>query len=44
MTVSWLGKEDTGLTDKLAEETPGILNWALDGLARLERGGRITDV
>jgi putative DNA primase/helicase len=43
MTVSWLGKEDTGLTEKLAAEMPGILNWALDGLARLQRNGRITD-
>ncbi|MFD7370420.1 DNA primase family protein [Streptomyces mirabilis] len=42
MTVSWLGKEDTELTDKLAAELPGILNWALMGLARLEREGRIT--
>ncbi|MFM9595798.1 phage/plasmid primase, P4 family [Streptomyces scabiei] len=42
MTVSWLGKEDTALTDKLAAELPGILNWALLGLARLERDGRIT--
>ena len=43
MMVSWLGKEDTGLTGKLAAEMPGILNWALDGLARLERTGRITE-
>lgn len=43
MTVSWLGKEDTALTDKLAAEMPGILNWALDGLARLERQGHITE-
>lgn len=43
MTVSWLGKEDTELTDKLASEMPGILNWALDGLARLERQGHITE-
>ncbi|BDH08404.1 DNA primase family protein [Streptomyces seoulensis] len=42
MTVSWLGKEDTTLTDRLAAEMPGILNWALDGLARLQRAGRIT--
>ncbi|WP_240439410.1 DNA primase family protein [Streptomyces europaeiscabiei] len=42
MTVSWIGKEDTALTDKLAAELPGILNWALKGLARLERDGRIT--
>ncbi|MEU9346379.1 phage/plasmid primase, P4 family [Streptomyces sp. NPDC048278] len=43
MTVSWLGKEDTTLTDKLAAEMPGILNWALEGLARLEATGRITE-
>jgi putative DNA primase/helicase len=42
MTVSWLGKEDTALTDKLAAELPGILNWALLGLARLERDGHLT--
>ena len=42
MTVSWLGKEDTGLTDRLAQQLPGILNWALLGLARLERNGRLT--
>ncbi|MFF9117282.1 phage/plasmid primase, P4 family [Streptomyces massasporeus] len=42
MTVSWLGKEDTELTDKLAAELPGILNWALLGLARLERDGHLT--
>ncbi|MCM2427559.1 DNA primase family protein [Streptomyces sp. RKAG337] len=43
MTVSWLGKEDTTLTGKLAQEMPGILNWALDGLARLQQNGRITE-
>ncbi|MEU3514165.1 phage/plasmid primase, P4 family [Streptomyces sp. NPDC006654] len=43
MTVSWLGKEDTTLTDRLAAEMPGILNWSLDGLARLQRTGRITE-
>ncbi|MGW1375657.1 DNA primase family protein [Streptomyces sp. NPDC002446] len=43
MTVSGLGKEDTDLTDKLAAEMPGILNWALDRLARLEEKGRITE-
>ncbi|MFB8403111.1 phage/plasmid primase, P4 family [Streptomyces sp. NPDC055912] len=43
MTASWLGKEDTGLTGKLATEMPGIINWALDGLARLQRTGRITE-
>ncbi|MFD0435588.1 DNA primase family protein [Streptomyces chartreusis] len=43
MTVSWLGKEDPSLTDKLIAEMPGIINWALDGLARLQRTGRITE-
>ncbi|MEV6124308.1 phage/plasmid primase, P4 family [Streptomyces sp. NPDC052077] len=43
MTVSWLGKEDPTLTDRLAAEMPGIINWALDGLARLQRTGRITE-
>lgn len=43
MTVSWLGKEDPTLTDKLIAEMPGIINWALDGLARLQRTGRITE-
>lgn len=43
MTVSWLGKEDTALGAKLTAEMPGIINWALDGLARLEANGRITE-
>ena len=43
MTASWLGREDTTLTPKLAAEMPGILNWALDGLARLEDNRRITE-
>ncbi|WP_251093126.1 phage/plasmid primase, P4 family [Streptomyces sp. Caat 7-52] len=43
MTVSWLGKEDPTLFDRLKAEMPGILNWALDGLARLEAKGRITE-
>ncbi|WP_055716164.1 DNA primase family protein [Streptomyces torulosus] len=41
--LSWLGKEDTTLTNRLTAEMPGILNWALDGLARLQRTGRITE-
>ncbi|MEW1826132.1 phage/plasmid primase, P4 family [Streptomyces sp. NPDC088196] len=43
MRVSWLGKEDPTLIDRLTAEMPGILNWALDGLARLQRTGRITE-
>lgn len=42
MRVSWLGQEDPTLTDRLTAEMPGILNWALEGLARLQRNGRIT--
>lgn len=39
---SWLGKEDRGLEQDLDRELPGILNWALDGLARLQDRGRFT--
>jgi len=38
---SFYGREDTGLTDKLTAELPGILNWALEGLRRLKAGERI---
>ncbi len=43
LTKSWLGQEDTTLKSALADEAPGILNWALDGLARLEKRGRFTE-
>jgi putative DNA primase/helicase len=43
LTQSWLGKEDKELTGKLAGELPGILNWSLDGLARLEENERFTE-
>ncbi|MCC8336629.1 phage/plasmid primase, P4 family [Streptomyces sp. R1] len=43
MRTSWLGKEDPTLFDRLTAEMPGILNWALEGLARLQRSGRITE-
>lgn len=36
---SFLGKEDIRLTDKLMEELPGILNWAIEGLKRLRGRG-----
>ena len=36
---SWLGREDEKLTDRLLLELPGILNWALEGLARLTKRG-----
>jgi putative DNA primase/helicase len=40
MSRSYYGHEDTGLTDKLLNELPGILNWALDGAERLLARGR----
>ena len=39
LTRSFLGREDTTLTDRLAEELPALLNWSLDGLDRLQRRG-----
>lgn len=36
---SFYGKEDTGLTDTLLAELPGILRWAIDGWARLHKRG-----
>lgn len=40
---SFLGREDIELGDRLAEELPGILRWALAGLVRLNRQRRITE-
>lgn len=39
LTESFLGREDTGLTDKLMVELPGILLWAIEGLRRLRARG-----
>jgi putative DNA primase/helicase len=36
---SFFGKEDHDLTEKLLGELPQILNWAIDGLARLKQRG-----
>lgn len=36
---SFYGREDTRLTEKLLAELPGILNWALAGLAKLQSRG-----
>jgi putative DNA primase/helicase len=45
LTRSWLGKEDHELEAGLLEELPAILNWALDGLYRLNSiDGRFTRV
>jgi putative DNA primase/helicase len=40
---SFYGREDVSLTDKLLHELPGVLNWALDGLERLDGRGRFTE-
>jgi putative DNA primase/helicase len=40
LTKSWLGKEDTALLGRLRAELPGILLWALQGLARLQSRGK----
>ncbi len=40
---SFYGREDVSLTDKLLHELPGIFNWALDGLDRLNGRGRFTE-
>jgi putative DNA primase/helicase len=42
-TRSFAGVEEIGLTDRLLRELPGILNWALDGLASLNSGGRLVE-
>jgi putative DNA primase/helicase len=40
---SWLGKENHALTSELLTELPGILNWALEGLSRLQEQDRFTE-
>jgi putative DNA primase/helicase len=42
LTESWLGREDPTLEPELRGELTGILNWSLDGLARLVEQGRFT--
>ena len=39
LTQSFYGREDTALQAALLRELPGILNWALVGLARLRKRG-----
>jgi putative DNA primase/helicase len=40
---SFFGREDKALADRLLLELPGILNWALEGLADLGRCGRFIE-
>jgi len=42
LVKTFYGNEDTELTDKLKAELPGILMWALDGLERLKKNGKLT--
>lgn len=39
LTESFYGREDTGLTDALLAELPGILQWAVEGWRRLRARG-----
>ncbi len=41
---SFYGREDHGLEARLLAELPGIFNWALDGLARLQERGRFSEL
>jgi putative DNA primase/helicase len=41
--VSFLGREDTQLEGKLLLELAGILNWALDGLSKLQARGKFAE-
>jgi len=42
LTRSWYGEEDTRLEGSIHVELTGILNWALDGLERLEAQDQFT--
>jgi len=42
--VSFLGREDRTLSDRINECIPGIFNWALDGYDRLREQGEFTQV
>lgn len=42
LTQSFVGKEDHDLGTAIMSELPGILNWALDGLDRLEDNNTFT--
>jgi putative DNA primase/helicase len=42
-TQSFYGREDPLLTDRLLEELPGILKWAIEGWHRLRADGRFIE-
>ena len=41
--VSYVGREDTTLNERMAKEDPGILRWALEGLRSLRKAGRFKE-
>src|SRR5258705_6583631 len=41
--ISFAGREDRSLKDKLKAELPGIMLWALDGLDRLRMCGEFSE-
>src|SRR4029450_9862695 len=43
MHESFLGRENTSLTEELTAELTGILSWSLDGLDRLNRQGKFPE-
>jgi putative DNA primase/helicase len=43
LTQSWLGRENENLTNELLTELPAILNWALEGLDRLQKARRFVE-
>lgn len=43
MDQSFLGKEDPHLKDRIRTELPGVLQWALAGLRRLDTAGRFVE-
>lgn len=43
LTESFFGREDASLLDRLKEELPGILLWAIDGWKRIRETKRFTE-
>jgi putative DNA primase/helicase len=43
LKVSFFGREDLGLTNRLLDELPGIFNWALVGFDRLSKRGHFVE-
>jgi P4 family phage/plasmid primase-like protien len=42
-TVSFAGREDVGLSERLKTELPGIFNWAVQGLLNLAAAGKFAE-